>query len=79
MKNPERYEDRPIGTSAWNIHLPSLSKPRSKSNTIYEGSEGGIMEVYQAGIRIREILFKDENTQSYVNYILHDKLLKFEQ
>lgn len=80
-KLSEMYVDNPIDTSAWNIHLPSLSQPstRIKDNVMYKSSEGALMEVYQNGIRIRELLFKHEDSQQYINYIIKDKLILFEQ
>lgn len=69
-KKNVRYEDDPIGTSAWNIHIPSLSCPLSryidKKETSYKGtkgSEGAILDIYPNGYRIRQILFKDDYTK----------------
>ena len=73
------YADNPIGTSAWNIHLPSLSKPLIKTEIMNKSSEGGLMDVYQHGIVIKELLFKDENIPNYINYIINYKVIKFEQ
>ena len=86
-----RYEDDPIGTSAWNIHIPSLSCPLSRYNK-YEGtkgSEGAILDIYPNGYRIRQILFKDDYTKdskqnifdyvtlNYINTVIGEKLILF--
>lgn len=86
-----RYEDDPIGTSAWNIHIPSLSCPLSRYNNYNgnKGSEGAILDIYPNGYRIRQILFKDDYTKdsnqnifdyvtlNYINTVIGEKLILF--
>lgn len=53
------------------IHIPSLSKPTSSSGeTLYESSEGAIMEVYENGITIKCITFKYNNSRYYDNQVV---------
>ena len=60
----------PIGKCAPTIHLPSLSKPvDSNGKTVYQGSEGAMMEVYENGVAIRCIRFKSEDS-GYVNEVV---------
>ncbi len=66
-----KASDTPKCSSGMNIHLPSLSKPKAFVNgeekTLYTASEGGIMEVYENGVVIREIQFKADGESSYSN------------
>ena len=53
------------------IHLPSLSQPVSKEGlALYGASEGGLMDVYEHGVVIKCIRFKDEGSSGYTNKIV---------
>lgn len=74
----QRYEDKPIGTSAWNIHIPSLSCPLSRNNyKLYKSSEGAILDIYANGYKIRQILFKDAYSSNYINTVIGEKRILF--
>jgi len=54
----------PIDNSAFNVHIPSTSRPLKISNgydPAYIDSEGAIMDVYEDYVDIRGIIFKDSN------------------
>ena len=53
-------------TSAWNVALPSMSKPRyigtnGKSSRLYDDAELGIMEIYENGVKIKGYKVKEKN------------------
>lgn len=53
------------------IHIPSLSKPTDRYGTSrYGASEGGLMEVYENGIVIKCIRFKEEGSTQYTNNVV---------
>lgn len=61
------------GDCAPHVHLPSLSKPvSSDGQSLYGGSDGGIMEVYENGIVIRCYRFKEQGDRDYRNEIIKD-------
>ena len=70
-----RMNNKPRGLSAWNVHIPSLSKPLDmETDTDYfKGSQGGIMEVYENGVRIKGLSFKKEGDNSYENKVVVTK------
>ena len=39
---------------------------------MYQSSQGGILEIYENGITIKEIDFKDNNSATYVNKVIKD-------
>lgn len=52
--------------SAWNVALPSMSKPRyigtnGKSSRLYDDAELGIMEIYENGVKIKGYKVKEKN------------------
>lgn len=71
-KRYTRLNDTPKGTSAYNVHIPSLSKPTDMGTKkeLYKASQGGIMEVYENGVRIQGISFKKEDASSYENKVV---------
>lgn len=53
-------------TSAWNVALPSMSKPRyiskdGKSSRLYDDAELGIMEIYEKGVKIKGYKVREKN------------------
>ena len=74
-KRYTRLNDTPKGTSAYNVHIPSLSKPTDMGTKkeLYKASQGGIMEVYENGVRIQGISFKKEDASSYENKVVVTK------
>jgi hypothetical protein len=57
--------------SAPTIHLPSLSKPTDRyGSSRYGASEGGLMEVYENGIVIKCMRFKEEGSTQYTNEVV---------
>jgi len=64
----QRESDTPCGGSAWTIGLPSLSKPVDMDGRVlYGASEGGVMNVYENGIEIECVRFKEEGSAAYAN------------
>ena len=60
-----------------NIHLPSLSKPVNKDGKIlYKASEGGILELYENGIVLKEIIFKEQGNTKYTNTLYKTEIFK---
>lgn len=83
---PVILNDDPIGISAWNIHIPSLSQPitRNSNKKLYNGSEGAILDIYENGYKIRQILFKDTystnkclGSYNYINTVIGEKRILF--
>ena len=68
----------PIRESAWNIALPSTSKPRNivngQSVRRYQDAEMGIMEVYEKGIKIKGYKIKENNVS--VNKLIVEKSIR---
>ena len=57
-------------SAAW-VHVPSLSKPiHGDFFTLYGGSQGAVMEVYENKVIINEIIFKVTYESDYVNYMI---------
>ena len=57
-------------SAAW-VHVPSLSKPiNGDFFTLYGGSQGAVMEVYENKVIINEIIFKVTYESDYVNYMI---------
>lgn len=62
-----------IKPSAPWVHLPSLSKPIDNDFiTLYGGSQGAVMEVYENKVIINELVFKLANESDYVNYMIEN-------
>lgn len=63
------------GTSAWNIHLPSMSRPVTQG-TGSEGSlcEGAIMTVYSNKVEIKKLGYS-YNGSSYSSYSINNNVL----
>ena len=52
--------------SAWNVALPSMSKPRyiskdGKSSRLYDDAEIGVMEIYEKGVKIKGYKVREKN------------------
>jgi len=63
--------DEPCGNAGWTIGLPSLSKPVDGNNkTLYGASEGALFEVYENGVVMKLIRFKEEGSSSYQNKVV---------
>lgn len=57
------------GTSAWNIHLPSLCKPKdANDNSIRLGCEAAIMKVYSNKVEIEKIGYTTNDGINYTEY-----------
>ena len=53
------------------IHLPSLSKPVNRAGqSLYGASQGAIMEVYDNGVSIQCIAFKNQGDTRYRNQVI---------
>lgn len=71
-----RTSNTPTGSGGMAVHLPSLSRVAKifnfNNNEVYyltnKASQGAVMEVYDTGIAIREIVFKRQGENSYVNF-----------
>ena len=74
-----RMNNKPKGLSAWNVHIPSLSKPLDleTDTDLFKASQGGIMEVYENGVRIKGLSFKKEGASSYENQVVVTKDIFF--
>lgn len=58
---------------ASNIHIPSLSKPLDEyGKTLYQSSEGILMEVYENGVIVKFIKFKDNDSKVYSNEVVKE-------
>lgn len=72
-----RKSDNPTRECGWNIHLPSLAKPSCRKgdaySTLYAASEGAIMEVYEKGVIIKEVVFKTSDDSTYINRVVGEK------
>ena len=79
LKLYTRVNDTPKGTSAYNVHIPSLSKPTDMGTDLglYKASEGGLMEIYENGVRIYGISFKREDDNGYENKVVVTKEIFF--
>ena len=75
LKLYTRVNDKPKGLSAYNVHIPSLSKPTDMATgeELYKASQGGIMEVYENGVRIKGISFKKASANNYENQVVVTK------
>lgn len=73
-----RNSNTPTKSSAWNVSLPSLSKPRYINNgsslRLWEDAEMGIMEVYEKGVKIKGYKIRDNNEDA--NVPLAEKSIK---
>lgn len=61
-----KANNNPKKTSAYNVSLPSMSKPRylskdGKSSRMYDDAELGIMEVYDNGVKIKGYKVREKN------------------
>ena len=74
-KRYTRVSDTPKGECGYTIHIPSLSKPTSMSDNahLYKASQGGIMEVYENGVKILGISFKKNDSDHYENKVVVTK------
>lgn len=65
----------PLNESAWNVVLPSMSKPRNLVNgqeeRRYEDAEMAIMEIYERGVKIKGYKVREDNKD--VNKLLVEK------
>lgn len=65
-------------TSAWNVALPSLSKPRyvidGSSSRKWNDAEMGIMEIYEKGVKIKGYKIRKNNQDT--NTLLTEKSIK---
>ena len=63
-----RTSDESIATTAWNVHLPSLSRPKTLSTGVEtrkgSWSQGAVMEVYDSYVKIIGLSFKDDGSGS---------------
>ena len=63
-----RTSDDPVATTAWNVHLPSLSRPKTLSTGVEtrkgSWSQGAVMEVYDNYVKIIGLSFKDDGSGS---------------
>lgn len=71
-----RANDNYKTTSAWNVSLPSMSKPRyiskdGKSSCLYDDAELGIMEIYEKGVKIKGYKIREKNKDT--NKLLIEK------
>ena len=72
-----RIDNIPKDICGLNIHLPSLTKPINEEGKVMEhSSEGGILEIYENGIVLKEIIFKEKNNSDYVNKIYKTETFK---
>ena len=79
LKLYTRVNDNPKGESAWNVHIPSLAKPTDMGTdaALYRASQGGLMEVYENGVRIYGVSFKKEDANNYENKVVVTKEIFF--
>lgn len=70
-KRYTRVNNIPICECGTNIHLSSLSKPltisETSAKTLYGGSEGIIMEVWSNDVKFKPVTFKEEGSNTYIN------------
>ena len=53
------------------IHLPSLSKPVNRAGqSLFGASQGAIMEVYDNGVSIQCLAFKNQGDTGYRNQVI---------
>jgi hypothetical protein len=68
-----RTSDVATEECGWNVHLPSLSRPKTLSDgtelKLPYASEGALLEVYEHGIRILPIIFKENSSGLGGRYI----------
>jgi len=65
-----RTSNNVIAKTGFNVHLPSLIRPLKISSTYLSGdqeSEGGVMDVYENYVDIRGIVFKESDSNEYIN------------
>lgn len=68
-----RQSNQPLYECGFCVGLPSLSKPADNNgSSMYQASQGGILEIYENGTTIKEINFKDNNSATYVNKVIKD-------
>ena len=79
LKLYTRVNDEPKGESAYNVHIPSLAKPTDMGTDqgLYRASQGGLMEVYENGVRIYGLSFKKEDANNYENKVVVTKEIFF--
>lgn len=64
----QRASQQPCGDCGTCVGLPSLSKPVNGDGvSMYGGSQGGVLEVYEDGMVLSCVVFKDEGDSSYTN------------
>lgn len=72
---PQEYNST-YTTSAYNVHIPSLSRPLISGDPYLiadPGSEAAIMDIYPNGVNIKGIQFADENTLTYSSFEINEK------
>lgn len=66
-----RLSQEPCGNCGTCIGLPSVSKPMNgQGSTMYGGSQGGVLEVYEDGVMLRCVVFKREGEIHYCNEVV---------
>lgn len=61
--------------TAWNIHLPSMSRPINTSGKQLGNCEAAIMRVYDDRVEIEKVGYSISNGNSYTQYNVSDPLL----
>lgn len=61
--------------TAWNIHLPSMSRPINTSGKQLGNCEAAIMRVYDDRVEIEKVGYSTSNGSSYTQYNIPDSLL----
>lgn len=68
-----RADGWPVAECGPWIGLPSLAKPiDDDGSTLYQASQGGLMEVYENAVVIKSIVFKNNSDKNYVNQIIKE-------
>lgn len=66
-----RVGDQPCGECGTCIGLPSVSKPMNgEGSTMYGGSQGGVLEIYDDGVILRCVVFKRPGESDYCNEVV---------
>lgn len=69
-----KASEEPIAETGWTVALPSMSKLRhivnGQSVKMYNDAEMGIIEIYENGIVIKCIRFKEEGSTQYINEVV---------
>lgn len=71
-----RASGQPTGTSAWNVHLPSMSRPIFNSDHDINECEAAIMKVYEDHVEIKKIEYStNDNGSTYNEVSVNDPIL----